>query len=106
MNLGAAKCEFGGVYFAFFTVNTANISPFSLRIRRNTVMEHHIKVHDMRGVASSTADFGLPPIYEDKQLILVGGRVRRFTTDELSESRPWGQPLAGSTLMWVISRKE
>ena len=46
-------------------------------------MEHHIKVHDVRGVASSTTDFGLPPVYEDKQLILVGGRARRFTTDEL-----------------------
>lgn len=52
-------------------------------VARLFVMEHQINVHDVRGVASATTDFGLPPVYEDKQLILVGGRARRFTTDEL-----------------------
>ena len=52
-------------------------------VARLFVMEHRINVHDVRGVASPTTDFGLPPVYEDKQLILVGGRARRFTTDEL-----------------------
>ena len=52
-------------------------------VARLFVMEHQINVHDVRGVASPTTDFGLPPVYEDKQLILVGGRARRFTTDEL-----------------------
>ena len=52
-------------------------------VARLFVMEHQINVHDVRGVASPTADFGLPPVYEDKQLILVGGRARRFTSDEL-----------------------
>ena len=46
-------------------------------------MEHNINVHDVRGVATATTDFGLPPVYEDKQLVLVGGRARRFATDEL-----------------------
>ena len=31
-NLGAAKYEFGGVYFAFFTANTAKYSPKYFRI--------------------------------------------------------------------------
>ena len=52
-------------------------------VARLFVMEHNINVHDVRGVATATTDFGLPPVYEDKQLILVGGRARRFTTDEL-----------------------
>ena len=31
-NLGATKYEFGGMYFAFFTVNTAKYSPKYFRI--------------------------------------------------------------------------
>ena len=52
-------------------------------VERLYVTEHRINVHDIRGVACATTDFGLPPVFEDKQLILVGGRARRFTTDEL-----------------------
>ena len=37
----------------------------------------------MRGVACDTTNFGLPPVFEDKQLILVDGRARRFTTNEV-----------------------
>ena len=57
--------------------------PGTWPVARLFVVEHQINVHDIRGVACATTDFGLPPVYEDKQLILVGGRARRFTTDEV-----------------------
>ena len=44
---------------------------------------HDINVYNICGVAGTVTDFGVPPVYEDKQLILVGDRARRFTTTEL-----------------------
>jgi site-specific DNA-cytosine methylase len=44
---------------------------------------HDINVHSRFGVAGTTTDFGVAPVFEDKQLILVDGRARRFTTTEL-----------------------
>ena len=44
---------------------------------------HEINVHSRHGVAGTTTDFGIAPVFEDKQLILVDGRARRFTTTEL-----------------------
>ena len=44
---------------------------------------HEINVHSRYGVAGTTTDFGIAPVIEDKQLILVDGRARRFTTTEL-----------------------
>jgi hypothetical protein len=44
---------------------------------------HVIYVHSVYGVAGTCTDFGVPPVMEDKQLILVGNRARRFTAAEL-----------------------
>jgi len=44
---------------------------------------HYINVYNILGVAGTVNDFGVPPVYEDKQLILVGDRARRYTTTEL-----------------------
>ena len=44
---------------------------------------HYINVYNILGVAGTVTDFGVPPVYEDKQLILVGDRARRYTTTEL-----------------------
>ena len=43
--------------------------------------EHY--VYHIKGVAGTTTDFGVPPQWGDKQLILVNGRARRFHEDEL-----------------------
>ena len=56
--------------------------PGAWPVNRLYVVEHDINVHDVRGVACATTDFGLPPVFEDKPLILVDGRARRVTTDE------------------------
>ena len=43
-----------------------------------------INVHYMHGVAGTTTDFGVPPLWHDKQLVLDQvGRPRRFAEDEL-----------------------
>ena len=44
---------------------------------------HAINVNSIYGVAGTVTGFGMPPVFEDKQLILVGDRARRFTTTEL-----------------------
>ena len=42
-----------------------------------------LRLHHINGVASPATDFGVPPLWEDKQLILVNGRARRFDEREL-----------------------
>jgi hypothetical protein len=68
------------------------------------VAEHDINVHDVRGVACATTGFGLPPVFENKQLILVNGRAQRFTTDEVVRlgGDSAGLSICGSTLAGMI----
>lgn len=46
--------------------------------------QRSIRVHHINGVAGTTTDFGVPPLYGDKQLILdSSGRARRFADPEI-----------------------
>ena len=46
-------------------------------------LEFTVQLNHVMGVAATITAKGVPPVYGDKQLILVDGRARRFTTNEL-----------------------
>ena len=52
-------------------------------LRDLTHVAHDINVHHVRGVAGTVTDMAVAPLYQDKQLILVDGRARRFTVTEV-----------------------
>ena len=71
-DLGAAKYEFGGMYFAFFTVNTAKYSPRYFRICKYgpylaflRAMEATRPAGGRRGAPGSVLRLSCPPPSSD-----------------------------------------